>query len=172
MGKATTGLKAGIVAGLVYGVIDGVISYMALIFFKNTVMAALQKEAATLNAIPGISTSAQALYNTAMTTAFAFSIVGGIIGGLILGAIFGAVSSKIPGRSAPVKGMVFGFILWIILDVVLDYGDISTYSMNYYLFIIGGGIIAALVYGYIIGVLFGKWDVPPPAPVEELQSFP
>lgn len=171
MGKATTGLKAGAIAGSVYGIIYGIFSYLALIVFKSTVMAALQKEAATFASLTGTTISAQSLYNSALVLSFILGVVAGIVLGLILGAIFGAVYDKIPGKSGPVRGMIFGLILWIILNVLLDYGDIATYGMNYYLFIIGGGFVAALVYGYLAGALFMRWDTPPPQ-MEELQTFP
>lgn len=172
MSNATTGLKAGVVAGLLYGIIDGIFAYLGLTIFKSVVMAALQKEAATESALLHVTITAQTLYNGAVAVSLVVAIVVGIIGGLILGAIFGALYNKIPGKSGPVKGLVFGFILWILLNVLFGLPNIGTYNLTYYLFGIGGGIIAALVYGYLIGTLFGKWTVVPQKQEEELQTFP
>lgn len=171
MSNATTGLKAGVVAGLVYGIIDGIFALLALIIFKSTVMATLEKAAASASSITGVTISAQTLYNIALIESIVVAIVAGIIGGLILGAIFGAVYNRIPGKSPPVRGIVFGFILWILLNVLLGIANIGTYGLTYYLFGIGGGLIAALIYGYIAGMLFGKWNRPIPKQ-EELQTFP
>ncbi len=80
--------------------------------------------------------------------------------------------TKIPGKSTAVKGLVFGFILWILLNVLFGIPNIGTYCLTYYLFGISGGIIAALVFGYLIGTLFGKWNFSPIKQEEELQTFP
>ncbi len=152
MGNGKTGAKAGLIAGLLYGIISGVGSYALLIVYKAQVMKSLS--ASITSAEKSIGLTATSLYSIQLNTA----IIGGIIGGLIIGLILGHIYKKLPGKSDILKGVSFGIILWIIFNVGIGALNIKTLGITYYISSVGIGIIGVIVYGYLLGYFFGKWN--------------
>ncbi|AGO60975.1 MULTISPECIES: DUF6789 family protein [Ferroplasma] len=158
MGKAGLGAKAGVVAGLVYGILDGIFAYVVLVIFKTDVMKVMSTLAAKETSL-GIKVTGAQLYSTDLTLAPVEGIVGGLIIGIILGIIFAYTHNKIPGKNMIIKGEIFGLILWIIFDVLIGAVDISTYGLTYYIASIAFDIIPLVVFGFILGTLYNKWEV-------------
>jgi hypothetical protein len=59
--------------------------------------------------------------------------------------------------SVKVEG--FGMILWIIFGVLIGLNDLRISGTTYYLTSIVFGIIPLLVFGFILGVLYNKWEI-------------
>jgi len=97
-------------------------------------------------------------------------IIEGINGGLILGVIFCLAVHKLPGRNDKVKGIAFGIILWLLFDVLLGVGNRSELGNTYYLLTVIAGVIGVVIYGYLLGLLFGKWWVEP-STVTQNETF-
>jgi len=155
MGNTGNGAKAGLVAGIAYGVILAIISYITLQSIKSTVIAEIATK------LPAnTSLTAEQVFNIAEVVAPVFVIIAGIIGGLILGAIYGKLLERIPGGSAVMKGIVFGLILWLIASVLGGLGDLSSYGLEYYLTNVGTGFVGALVFGYLLGYFYGRFNRP------------
>jgi hypothetical protein len=169
MGRGSTGAKAGVVAGIIYGIILTVLSEIILFVEKSTVMAALTVYAKDLSN-SAITITASEIYNSEILIAPVGLIIEGIIGGLILGAIFGLVVHKLPGRNDKVKGIAFGIILWVLFDVLLGLGDRAELGNIYYLLTVISGLVGVVIYGYLLGLLFGKWWVEP-STVNQNESF-
>jgi hypothetical protein len=155
MGKVGTGAKAGSVAGLAYGILDAIFALITLTIFKSDIMKALSKEITASN----IPITAAKLYSFTLDSAVIGGIIGGLIIGIILGIIFAYVHNKIPSKNIVIKGEIFGVILWIIFSVLLGALDIGIYGTTYYLTAIAFDIIPLLVFGFVLGTLYNKWDV-------------
>ena len=160
MGRGSTGAKAGAVAGILYGAVLAVLTEIILYVDKSSIMSALSVYAKEFSSSV-ITISASSLYNSEVTIEPVALIIEGIIGGLILGAIFGLAVHRIPGRNDKVKGIAFGLILWILFDVLLGLLSRSEYGNTYYVLTVVAGLVSVVIYGYILGVLFGKWWVEP-----------
>ncbi|MHB1470312.1 MAG: DUF6789 family protein [Thermoplasmataceae archaeon] len=169
MGRGSTGAKAGVVAGIAYGILGAIFTLVILIVDKSAIIAALDAYASTLSSL-GLKTSGSALYSTELLTAPVGAVIEGIVGGIILGAIFGLAVHKIPGRNDKVKGMVFGFILWFIFTVLMGLFSRTEFGNTYYLLTVLTGLVSVVVYGYILGALFGKWWGEPSSQVQT-ESF-
>ncbi len=169
MGRGSTGAKAGVVAGIAYGILGAIFTLVILIVDKSAIIAALDAYASTLSSL-GFKASGSALYSTELLTAPVGAVIEGIVGGIILGAIFGLSVHKIPGRNEKVKGMVFGFILWFIFTVLMGLFSRTEFGNTYYLLTVLTGLVSVVVYGYILGALFGKWWVEPSSHVQT-ESF-
>ena len=160
MGRGSTGAKAGAVAGILYGAVLAVLTEIILYVEKSSIMSALSVYAKEFSTSV-ITISASSIYNSEVTIAPVGLIIEGIIGGLILGAIFGVAVHRIPGRNDKVKGIAFGLILWILFDVLLGLLSRSEYGNTYYVLTVVAGLVSVVIYGYVLGVLFGKWWVEP-----------
>lgn len=172
MTKTGNGVKAGAVAGIVYGIIASIFSIVGLVLFKTQVLATLTKYADLASSRSGVTISAQAIYNLEFILSPIVSIIGGIILGLILGLIFAYVYHRLPGSKATTKGMIFGLILWIILGLLLGIGNISEFSLSYYVLTsVVGGFIATIAYGFLMGSLFDRWEKSE-APVSQEPAYP
>lgn len=159
------------VAGFVYGIMDGVFALLLLVVFKSDVMKELAKLAATESAA-GVKVSASALYSLELELEPVEGIIGGLIMGVILGIIFAYTHNKIPGKNMIVKGEIFGVILWIVFDVLIGALDISTYGLTYYLLSIALGVIALLVFGFMLGILYNKCkEYDGPVPEEQFNNY-
>jgi hypothetical protein len=160
MGRGSTGAKSGLVAGIIYGIILSVLTEIILFAEKTTIMAVLDVYASDLsNSV--IKITASQLYSAEVTLAPVGIVIEGIIGGLVLGGIFGLSVNKIPGKNDKVKGMVFGIILWIIFDVLIGLGSRSEYGNTYFVLSVIAGLLAVIIYGYLLGLLFNRWWVDP-----------
>ena len=122
----------------------------------------------TLSFLPGsfptlvsAGITANSLYSLIIIIAPVGSVIVGLIGGAILGLIFAWAVGKLPGRNDKVKGVIFGMILWILFDVLFGLGSITEYGSLYYIVDIAGGFVGALAFGYVIGILYGKWSLQP-----------
>ena len=169
MGRGSTGAKAGAVAGIIYGIILSVLTEVILFVEKSTVMAALAIYAKEFSSSI-ITLTASGLYNSEVVIEPVALIIEGIIGGLILGAIFGMAVHKLPGRNDKVKGIGFGIILWVLFDVLLGLGNRAEFGNTYFLLTVVAGLVAVIIYGYLLGLLFGKWWVDP-SKVQQNESF-
>ncbi len=79
--------------------------------------------------------------------------------GLILGIIFAYVYNKIPDKNAIIKGEIFGAILWLIFSVVVGLYNAMIFGLTYYMVSVALGIIPLIVFGYLLGVLYNKWNI-------------
>ncbi len=85
------------------------------------------------------------------------SLLFGVIGGALLGLVFSAVKGRyLKTSSLQRKGLVFGIILWIIS------GLYSLTVLNFGVWIVSSslviGLVASLVYGYLLGRLFPRFE--------------
>ena len=156
MGNGGIGAKAGLIAGPLYGIISGIGSYALLIVYKAQEMKYLA--ASITSAEKSLGITAATLYSIQLETAIIGGIIGGLIIGLILGFIFGHIYKKLPGRSDILKGVSFGIILWLIFNVGIGSFNIKALGITYYISSVGIGIIGVIVYGYLLGYFFGKWN--------------
>ena len=161
MGEYGTGAKSGLVAGLVYGIISGIIAAVGITLAKSEIIATLNKYIANYPTLVSAGITANSLYSAILILLPVISIIVGLIGGAILGLIFAWAVGKLPGRNDKVKGIIFGMILWILFDVLFGLGSITEYGSLYYIVDIAGGFVGALAFGYVIGILYGKWSLQP-----------
>ncbi|TMI62135.1 hypothetical protein E6H16_06425 [Candidatus Bathyarchaeota archaeon] len=132
------GAKAGAIAGVVLGIIEAVGIYATFSFTSDSIKRTL----------PAGITIDQALYALVIGT-----FVGSIIGGVILGVIFAAVANKyMTSKSFEMRGLVFGIILWII-GILGNIGNFG-YGTTYIAVSVLIGLIASLIYGYLLGHFF------------------
>lgn len=158
MGESSTGIKAGAVAGIVYGIISAVITFVSLTVFKTQILNSLTKYMSNHPNVASLGYTAQKLYNTVVISGPVVQVIAGIIVGLIFGLIFANIHKHLPGSSMPVKGLIFGIILWLILGVLLGLSSINRYGVSYFALSAGGSLIAALVYGFLLGKLYSSWQ--------------
>ena len=154
MSKAMNGIKSGLVAGIVYGVLDSVFAILAVIMFKDQVLASLGQYITNYPSLFS-NITAMDLYNLSIALIPMIAIIGGILLGLVFGAIFGYAYDRIPGRIPSLKGILFGLILWVVLNVLIGLLDVTEFGWYYYLAGIAGGLVATVAYGYILGTLYG-----------------
>ena len=167
MGKTGDGVKAGAIAGIVYGIISTIFAIVSLSVFKSQIMSTLNSYLSGISNAGSLGITAQSIYNLEFVLVPVVDIIAGIIVGLILGIIFAAVYHKLPGSSGAVKGIIFGIILWIILGLLLNIGNLHEYGASYFGLSVGGALVAALIYGYVMGILFAKWQASSVVPMEE-----
>lgn len=154
MGRAVDGAKSGLVAGIPYGAILAVASYFTTIALKQAIIQALT------NDLPSNSPfTPQQLYSITLLIDPVVVIVGGIIGGLILGAIYGWAFPRLPGGRPILKGVIFGVILWVLLSVLAGLGNIQ-YGIGYYFAQVGVGLVASLLFGWLLGYFYGRFSRP------------
>lgn len=158
MGESSNGIKAGVVAGIIYGIISAIVMIVALIAFKSQVMSALTQYMGTHTIYAANGYTAQKLYSQYMISGPVVQIFAGIIVGLIFGLIFAHIHKHIPGSHMPVKGLIFGLVLWLILGVLIHIGNLNQYGVYYFALTVGGSLIAALAYGYLLGRLYSSWQ--------------
>lgn len=158
MGKSSNGIKAGAVAGIVYGIIAAIVMIVSLIVFKTEVLNALAQYMSTHSIYAANGYTNQKLYNQYMISGPVVEVIAGIIVGLIFGLIFAHVQKHLPGSNMPVKGLIFGLILWVIIGVLIHIGNIGQYGVYYFALTVGGSLIAALAYGYLLGKLYSSWQ--------------
>ncbi len=154
MANLTKGLKSGTIAGLAYGVVNAILAYIILIELRSSIIAALNKYLSQHSNL--ISISAQNLYDLALITTPVAEVIVGIILGLIFGALFGIMYNKIPFSSPVGKGLLFSFFIWLILNVGIEAANIGTYGFTYYIVSAGLSLIGAVVYGLLLGYLYGR----------------
>ncbi len=172
MGKIANGAKAGALAGIIYGIISAIFTIVSLILLKTEIINALNHYISSTPLLSGTKITAEQIYNAEFTLGPVAGVIGGIILGLILGLIFAYVYNRLPGSSGKVKGIVFGLIMWIILGALLGLASMSEYGTSYYLISdIVGAFIAAIVYGYLMGILFSRFEAAE-APVQSEPAYP
>ncbi|OLD02891.1 hypothetical protein AUG19_07000 [archaeon 13_1_20CM_2_54_9] len=151
MAEYGRGAKAGVVAGLVCGVILAIGYYALFTLVQDTVRQAIQ------DALPvgSVITVDQALA-AALVLLVVGTFVGTIVVGAILGLVFAAAHNKyMQSKSLAMRGIVFGVILWII-GILSNIGSFS-YGATYIGLSVLIGLIASLVYGYLLGTFFGRF---------------
>jgi vacuolar-type H+-ATPase subunit I/STV1 len=150
LSKVTVGVKAGVVSGAIYGAIIAPITYITLIFLKEEIMPSI------IASLPDSPITAEQAYNIMLLIGPIFAFITGIILGLIFGIIYGWAYDKIPGRTSIIKGIIFGIILWLIFSVLLGAGNLQ-YSISYYLYGLGEGLITSLIFGLLLGFFYNKF---------------
>src|SRR5437899_8856922 len=151
------GAKAGAIAGVVLGVIEA-IGYVALFsFIMDSIRTAVQG-----TTLPAGLTVDQVISATLYALVI-FTFVGSIILGAILGVIFAAVHNKyMTSKSLPMRGIVFGIILWLI-GIGFNIGNFS-YGTTYVAVSVILGLVASLIYGYLLGHFFKPKQASQPTP--------
>jgi len=148
MAEYGRGAKAGAIAGVVLGIIEAIGIYATFSFTRDSIKSTL----------PAGITIDQVLYTLVIGT-----FVGSIIGGVILGVIFAAVANKyMTSKSFEMRGLVFGIVLWIsgILGNIGNFGYGTTYIAASVLI----GLVASLIYGYLLGHFFKPNQASQPTP--------
>ncbi len=158
MGKTSNGAKAGVVSGLTYGIIAAIFTFLWFNLFKTQVMDAFAKVISSSATLTGQGMTAQSLYNYEMILEPVLAIIEGLIIGLIMGIIFAYVYQKLPGSKITTKGLIFGIILWVILGVLLGISNLREFGTSYYSLYIVGALIGSIVYGYLLGMLFSRFE--------------
>ena len=155
MGSAGKGAIAGLVAGVVYGVFLAVSSYFVLLSDKSTVISEIGKSLPANSTVASQYTPDQ-LYDIALVAAPVVAAILGVVGGLVVGAVYGRVVERIPGRTPLFKGVVVGLGLWLLLSVLVGLRDLFSYGAGYYLSGVGTGLVEALVFGVLLGYVYGR----------------
>lgn len=159
MSKLGNGAKAGAVAGVFYAIVGSVFSIVGLIVLKSEVLDNLSDYASTLSNLTGTQITGQSLYDSEFYGGPIGALLESVILGLILGLIFAYIYHRLPGKGGRPKGIVFGVILWLILGVGIGSLSIGAYGISYYLVsYVVGGLAGALVFGFLLGTLFDKWE--------------
>ncbi len=154
MGSVSGGIKSGVIAGIAYGVIVAIIGVIAIMSLKAEILSSI---GTYLSKYPTLKVTAEEIYNLAVVITPIAGIVEGIIGGLIFGAIFGVVEHRLPGSTPKIKGIIFGIFLWIVFSLLFGLLNLAEYGFEYYGLSAAGGLIAAVVYGFVLGVLYGRF---------------
>jgi uncharacterized membrane protein len=155
LGNTGNGVKAGLIAGIVYGIVLGIFGYFTVVSDKSTVLAAIASR------LPANSPfTADQLYGIVVLVAPAFAAVSGVIGGIIIGAVYGRLYERIPGRTSTVKGLVVGIVMWLLISVIGGAQNLQ-YGVLVYLTGVGVGVIGALLFGFLLGYLFGWFSRAP-----------
>ena len=150
MGKVIIGIKAGVVSGLIYGIFLAPLIYLELILFKEEYMSMI------IASLTSSSITPEEAYNITLLIGPILVFIMGIILGLIFGIIYGWAYNRIPGRTSIIKGIIFGLILWFILSVLLGLGNLW-YSVTYYLYGLGVGLIEYLIFGVLLGFFYNRF---------------
>lgn len=129
----------------------GVANHFIFVYQKSTIIQVI-----TNNLAPNSVYTPQELYSATIYAIIVVFIILGMIVGAILGLIFGTLYDWFPVKRSPMKGLVFGFLIWLILDLLMNFGDIE-YGVLYLIESVGTGLIASLVYGYSMGIVFNRY---------------
>lgn len=151
------GAASGAVAGLVLGVILAVLYYIVFLSLTNTIKSAIQG-----TTLPS-GVSVDQVFTLALTFLLVGVVVGSIIIGVILGVVFAAVHNMyMKSKSLAMRGLVFGVIIWLIglgFNVSNFY-----YGTAYVASSVVIGLVGSLLYGYLLGTLYGRGGAKPAAP--------
>lgn len=158
MGKISNGIKAGALGGLVFGIISAIFIVLALVVFREQVLSALQNYMTTHPIYAQNGYTAQKLYNAFMVSEPVFYSIIAIILGLILGIVFASVHERLPGKNPFLKGLIFGIILWLIIGLFLNRGNLYQYGTSYFGITVTGFLVGSLVYSYLLGYLFNRFE--------------
>lgn len=169
MSKVGNGAKAGVVAGIVYGIIASVFVITALLLYKTQILDTINTVLQSRN-LP-TQVTAEEVFNIALYALPAVEIIAGIIVGLILGIVFAYVEKSLPGSSAKTKGIILGIILWVFLGILLNLSNLREYGATYFGLSAGGSLIGSIVYGFILGALYEKWQKSE-MPVTDEPAYP
>jgi len=144
------GAKAGAMAGVVLGVILAAGYYVLFTLISDTIRTAIQN-----NLPAGSVATADQVLAIALAFLVIAVLIGSIISGVNLGIIFAAVSDKyMRGQSFAMRGLVFGVIIWLI-GILFNVGNFY-YGATYVAISIVLGLVASLVYGYLLGTFYGR----------------
>ena len=151
------GAKAGAISGVVLGVILAVLYYIVFLSLTDTIKSAIGG-----TTLPS-GVSIDQVFALALTFLVVGVVVGSIIIGVILGVVFAAVHNMyMKGQSLAMRGLVFGVIIWLIglgFNVSNFY-----YGTAYVAASVVIGLVASLIYGYLLGTLYGRGGPKPVAP--------
>ena len=151
MGKASTGAKAGLVSGLIYSAITAGLAYYSMLRFKEEILSKIEE-----GLPPDVPIPKEQIYQMALISAPIGAFLFSLVLSVIIGVIFGLVYEKLPGSRGVTKGIVVGIALWIV-SLVLNIGNLYMPGL---LFSLVTGLIASLVYGGLLGILYDKFITP------------
>ena len=57
-----------------------------------------------------------------------------------------------------IKKEIFSLVIWLIFDVIIDALYIGTFGLSYYMTSVGLGIISLLIFGYLLGKLYTRFE--------------
>ena len=143
--------KAGTIAGTGAGAILAVGQLIA--FYQP---GGLREEVLNTPLDPGLPFTLDQLLLLALLVVVLGGLLEGTIGGAILGLIFSALNKRVlKNYDVRAKTIVFGFAIWLLSLV----GDISGDEPGTILLPIniGLGLVAGLVYGYLLGIFFPRF---------------
>jgi hypothetical protein len=154
IGKSDRWAKSGLVAGIPYGIILAIGTYFTTLSMKQTIIQAITQD------LPSSSPyTPDQLFSITLLVEPVIVIAVGVVGGLILGAIYGWAFRRIPGGTALVKGVIFGILLWVLFSV-LGGLDNSQYGIGYYSTQVAIGLVASLLFGWLLGYFYGRFTRP------------
>lgn len=161
MAEYGRGAKAGAISGVVLGVITAVAYYVQFIIMDSSIRSAIRQ-----NVAAGSALTADQVFSIVLATIVVGSFVGSIVLGVIFGIIFAAVHDKyMTSKSVAMRGIVIGLPLWLV-GISFDVGYFY-FGAVYMAASIVIGLIASLIYGYLLGHFFerfGSKKTSPPTP--------
>ena len=158
MSITSNGIKAGAVAGIVYGIVAAAFVIATVIAFKSDIISSLQNFMNSNPVYASHGITAQELYNDIIIVEPIIFVIGGIIIGLIFGLIFAHVSKSLPGTTMTAKAMILGIVLFLILNVALGISDLREYGAIFYGVSLIGGLVAAIIYSFVLAKLYARWS--------------
>ncbi|GEM_PF-1718348 len=165
MGKYGNGAKGGLLGGFAYGIISAIVTDATLVLYKSNVLSLLKTEIGSLPSNP-LNLTPEGMFSMMLVVAPIVLIISGLIVGVILGLIFAAVHNSLPSKDYRIKGVIFGIIIWVILDLLLGLYN-RGYGAGVYYITLAVEFGASLLYGYILGRLFNRWETRDKAVLEE-----
>ena len=151
------GATSGAIAGVVLGIILAVLYYIVFLSLTSTIKSAIQG-----TTLPSGVTIDQ-VFILALTFLIVGVVLGSIIIGVILGVVFAAVHNMyMKGQSLAMRGLVFGVIIWLI-GLGFNVGNFY-YGTAYVVSSVVIGLVGSLLYGYLLGTLYGRGGTKPAAP--------
>ncbi len=143
--------KAGTIAGTGSGAI---LALGQLIAFYQP--GGLREEILNTPLDPGSPFTLDQLLILALMVVILAGLLEGTIGGAILGLVFSALNRRVlKNYDLKAKALIFGFAIWLLSLA----GNISTDEPGTMLLPIniGLGLVAGLVYGYLLGIFFPRF---------------
>lgn len=143
------GASSGAIAGVVLGVILAILYFVLFTILTSSIKSAIQ--ATTLPS----GVTVDQVFALALTFLLVGVVVGSIILGVFLGIIFAAVHVMyMKGKSLAMRGLVFGIVIWLI-GLAFNISNFY-YGTAYVASSVVIGLVASLIYGYLLGTLYGR----------------
>lgn len=152
MARGTGWLMAGLISGFVYGIVASVLQILAVLAFKPEIIAFLAQHIADQPALFQNVTAID-LFNLSISLIPMIAVTGGLLLGVIFSFIYSSVYGRVPGSTPVTKGPVFGLGLWLILNIGIGLVDLPQFGIYYYISGVVGGLVASVIYGFVLAVL-------------------